>query len=225
MSGKGDYYPLGPNMWVANMAYAADVSIEGKLSVLLTPIAPVAASATALLNAQSVAATPNGSATLNMRSGQGQDVMGKFGRCLVAVASTTFTQPVKVFGFDYLGQPMSETVTMNSGTPVNMNKAFRRVNRVTWATGGAVTISLGTRDCFGLPYAYLDAGVDFTDGAKNGSQGTFVVPVLTAQTATTTDPRGTWAPAAAADGVKKTDRAAGTCQAAAPINLGNLMRS
>jgi len=203
MSAKGDYYPVGPNMWVSNMAYAADVGIEGKLSVLLTPYAPVAASATVLVNAQSIAVA--GKTSLNLRT-QSQAMMGKFGRCLQVVASGAAAVAMTVHGYDYLGQGMSETFTLNGTTPVNGVKAFRRVTQISYPNAvAATTVNVGVIDKFGLPYAYLDAGVDFTDGARNGSQGTFATPPLTDQTATSIDPRGTWAPnaAVAANGLRK----------------------
>lgn len=192
MSAKGDYYPVGPNMYVPNMSYAADVAIEGKLTALLTPIAPVAASATSLLSAQSIAAV---GLFAPLASANTEALMGKFGRCLQIVASGAAAVAVTVHGFDYLGQGMSETLTLNATTPVLGVKAFRRVSGLQIANVvAATTINLGVRDVFGLPYAYLDAGVDFTDGVKSGTQGTYVTPPLTAQTATSGDPRGTIAP-------------------------------
>lgn len=194
MSAKGDYYPFGPNMWVANMAYAADVGIESKLQVLLTPYAPVAAGAALLASAVSIATA--GKSVLNLAS-QPQSLMGKFGRAVSVVASGAATSSFRVSGADYLGQPMSETFTLTGTTPIVGNKAFRWVTHVNFDATAATTVNVGVGDKFGLPYAYLDAGVDFADGVKNGTQGTFVTPPLTAQTAISIDPRGTWAPNAA----------------------------
>lgn len=201
MSAKGDYYPVGPNMWVPNMAYAADVAIEGKLQCLLTPIAPVAASATALLNAQSI----NVAGTATLAIAQTEAVFGKFGRAVQVVASGAATSLVTVHGFDYLGQGMSEQLTLNGATIVNGVKMFRRISSVVYGLTAATTINLGTLDRFGLPYAYIDAGVDFVDGAKAGSQGTYVVAPLTAQTVTSVDPRGYYIPnaASASNGSRK----------------------
>jgi hypothetical protein len=191
LSAKGSYYPGNVNMYVANLTYAADVALEGgKLTVDLTPTAPVAASATALLSATSIATA--GSAVPSVS--QTEALMGKFGRVLQLVASGAATSNVTVHGQDYLGQPMSESFTLNGTTIVNGVKAFRRVTRVDFGATAATTINLGVRDVFGLPYAFLDAGVDFTDGVKSGTQGAYATPALTAQTVTSADPRGTFTP-------------------------------
>lgn len=197
MSAKGEYYAAGPNMYVPNMAYAADVDLNGKLTVALSPaFAPVAANATLILSAQSIAVAGSVS-VLAAGFVASEAQMGRFGRALQVVASGAATSTVTVHGFDYLGQPTSEQLTLNGTTPVLGLKAFRRISRVDYGATAATTINLGVRDAFGLPYALLDAAVDFVDGVKAGSQGTFTTPALTAQTATSGDPRGTYAPNAA----------------------------
>lgn len=204
MSAKGEYYAIGPNMYVPNMAYAADVFLEGKPAINVTPTAPVAAAAASILSAQSIAVAGSTSAfAAGFTNSEAQ--LGKFGRALQIAASGAATSTVTVHGFDYLGQPMSEQLTLNGAIPVLGVKAFRRISRVDFGATAATTISLGWRDAFGIPYAYLDAGVDFIDGVKAGAQGSFVVPALTAQTATTGDPRGLYVPNAAnaANGVRK----------------------
>lgn len=201
MSARGSYYPGNVNMYVPNMSYAADVHIEGKLTVDLTPsVAPVAASGTAILNAVAGASSILYPATTLK---QDESLFGRFGRALVIVASGANANAVIVHGQDYLGQPMSEQVTLNGTTAVNMLKAFRRITKVDCSAVTGVNVSLGVRDVFGLPYALLDAAVDFVNGAKAGTQGTYVTPALTAQTATSGDPRGTFAPNTASNGSNK----------------------
>jgi hypothetical protein len=200
MSAKGDYYPVGPNMFVPNMQYAADVFLEGKLFVDLTPnFAPLTASATAFLSAQSIATAGN---TSTLLSASTEAQMGKFGRCLQYVASGAATSTVTATGFDYLGQPFIETITLNGTTIVNGTKAFRRVSNIAWTLTGGTTINVGYRDCFGLPYASQGDSVDYTSSVRSAVQGTFVVRVA-AQTATSGDPRGTFVPNSAANGTNR----------------------
>ena len=194
MSAKGEYYPVGSNTFVPNLQYAADVALEGPLLVDMTPVAaPVAASATGILNAQSIATAGNTS-TFVTTFLQNDSQMGKFGRCLQYVASGAATSTVTVQGFDYLGQPMTEQITLNGTTIVNGTKAFRRVTNIAFGATAATTINVGWRDVFGLPYSYLDAGADYTDGVRSGTQGTYTARVVAAQTITSSDPRGLFAP-------------------------------
>lgn len=200
MSAKGDYYAAGANMYVKNLTYAADTNgLDGKpyfdLGVLN------AASATNILNAQSIAAGPTLTA---FNGGWNSPVadMGKFGRCLQYVLSGAGTPTITARGFDYLGQPMTEQVTGNGTTAVNGTKAFRRITSIT-AGATAVNISVGTRDALGLPYAIVGDVVDYTDGVRSGTQGTIVVAPLTAQTISSADPRGTFAPNQATNGSRR----------------------
>lgn len=198
MTAKGDYFPAGANMYVPNATYAADVYLEGRLFVDLTPkVAPLAASATGILSAQSIASAGSTS-TFVAAFVNSEAQMAKFGRCLQYVASGASAVAVSAVGFDYLGQPFIETITLNGTTIVNGTKAFRRLSTVSWAAS-AVTINVGWRDCFGLPYACQGDAVDYTNGVRSGVQGTIVVRVAT-QTATSGDPRGTYVPNTAANG-------------------------
>lgn len=202
MSAKGDYFPAGANMYVANLTYAADVNgLDGK------PFADLgvlnAASATVILNASTASA--GGSVAITaFAAGWNSPVadMGKFGRALQIVAGGASAVAVTIRGFDYLGQPMAETLTLNGATPVNGLKAFRRITSITPAAAVAA-LSVGTRDVLGLPYAIVGDAVDYTDGVRSGVQGTFVVAPLTAQTATSGDPRGTFAPNQATNGSRR----------------------
>lgn len=196
MSAKGDYYPRGANMFVRNMGYAADVGLDGKLQADLGILN--AASAALILSAQSIAAA--GTATA-FAAGWNSPVldMGKFGRCLQYVASGAATSIVTTRGFDYLGQPMSEQITLNGSTIVTGLKAFRFITSITWALTAGTTINVGTRDALGLPYAMLGEGVDYNDptntGAlvRDGTQGTFTAYTFT-QTVSSSDPRGLYTP-------------------------------
>lgn len=200
MSAKGDYYAIGPNMFVPNMQYAADCFLEGKLFVDLTPnVAPLAASAAGILSAQSIATAGNTSTFLVSFT---EAQMGKFGRCLQYVASGASTSTVTVTALDYLGQPLVEAVTLNGTTTVNGTKAMRRVTNIAWTLTGGTTMNVGWRDCFGLPYASQGDSVDYTNSVRSGVQGTFVVRVAS-QTTTSGDPRGTYVPNTAANGTNR----------------------
>lgn len=201
MTAKGSYFPVGANMFVPDAVYSADCFLEGRLFVDLTPTAPLAASATGILSAQSIATAGNTS-TFVAAFLQTEAQMGKFGRCLQYVASGAATSTVTVQGLDYLGQPMTEQITLNGTTIVNGTKAFRRITNIAYGATGATTINVGWRDCFGLPYASQGDGVDYTDGVRSGTQGTYLQRVAT-QTVTSGDPRGTWVPNQAANGSRK----------------------
>lgn len=202
MSAKGDNYMAGPNYFVPNMIYAADTQIEGKLFVDLSPnFAPLTASATGILSAQSIATAGNTSTFVAAFTNSEAQMM-KFGRCLQYVASGAATSTVTVTGFDYLGQPVVEVATLSGTTPVNGLKAFRRVSNIAWGLTAATTINVGWRDCFGLPYACQGDFVDYLDGVKAGTPGTNVVRVA-AQTTTSGDPRGTLVPNTATNGTRR----------------------
>lgn len=189
MSAKGDYYPFGPNMYVPNCVYAADTQIEGKPWVDLG--VHDAPSATVILNAQSIAAAGNTSVFAAGWSNS-QNAMGKFGRALQVVAAAAATSSVTITGFDYLGQPMIEVLTLNGTTPVVGKKAFRRVTNIAYGAT-ATTINVGTADVLGLPYATVGDVVGYTDSLRDATQGTTAVYVAS-QSTTSGDPRGTWAP-------------------------------
>lgn len=194
MSAKGDYFPRGANMYVPNMQYAADVNGLDGLP-LFDLGTPNAANAALILSAQSIATAPTTPVT-TFANGWNSPVgdMMKFGRCLQYVASGAATSTVTVKGTDYLGQGMTETITLNGATPVNGLKAFRTISNITWAATAGTTINIGTRDCFGIPYANM-GGVpqqDYVNGAVPAA-GTFVTYTAT-QSPTSGDPRGTYAP-------------------------------
>src|SRR5262249_13373196 len=115
----------GPNYYVPEMAYAQDVGLDGICRVDLG--APVALNATGILSAQSIAtagSTTTFAATYATAMGTPAVGLARYGRNLTVVASGTATSTVTVDGQDYLGQPVRETFTLNSGTPVAGVKAF-----------------------------------------------------------------------------------------------------
>jgi hypothetical protein len=172
------------------MAYASDVNISGETRISFG--APGLANATFFLSALSLAAaavTP-GSALSNNAT-----VDSPYGRILQIVASGAATGTVIVDGYDYLGQPMSENLTLNGATPVIGLKAFYTIRQVTTPLVAATTMNLGTGAKLGLPYkAGRTISEEFAQVVV-ATVGVLTAPVLTnPATATTGDPRGTLTP-------------------------------
>lgn len=182
-----DYNPRKINRYVPACQYAADVDVVDK-QFTVDFGAPAALSATAILSAQSIA-TAGSTTTLLL------DTLPAFGRGLQVVASGAATSTVTIYGRDYLGQPMIETLTLNGSTPVLGKKAFKWLDKVAYEATSATTINLGTTNVFGLPYAAIKMMAEFKDNVAAANAGTFTAYVSTdPQTATTGDPRGTYLP-------------------------------
>lgn len=179
----GTNFPRRINMYVPAMAYSSDVNYNGATRVNFG--APLAANATSLLNAASVAA----GASLDL-SGVAA-IPDPFGRNVVLVAGAAMATAAVVYGWDYLGQPIAEQFTMNGTTPVIGNKAFKALNYVSY-TATATTLSIGTGVKLGLPYKTLRVGYEIANGVV-AAAGTLQPPSLVdPQTNVTTDPRGTY---------------------------------
>lgn len=208
------YFPRRLSQYVPAMQYASDVNMSGDTRISFG--APAVASATAILSAQSVAA----GATLQASSLVLSTMDGTWGRCLQVVLSAGGTGNLIIDGWDYLNQPMSETIALNGATPVIGVKAFAFIRQVTWPTVGAVTMNLGTTDKLGLPYKCIKCISEELNGAVVGTLGTLVTPSLTdPATATTTDPRGTYDPQSTL--VVTTGIITGTFLFAADLNSSN----
>jgi hypothetical protein len=179
------------------MRYSSDVNYNGFTRVSFG--APAAASATNILSAQDIASA--GSIDLTASTYQAL-LDAPYGRALQVVASGAATSTVTIKGFDYLGQPMSETLTLNGATPVLGKKAFKYLYSASWTGTAATTINLGTQNVFGLPYKAIKCDHETSDQALV-TAGTLAAPVLTdPQTATTGDPRGTYTPTTTPNGSK-----------------------
>lgn len=205
MKRTGKYMPRRLNRYVPAMAYAADVILGGPHEVRFGPVA--VASATNLINAQAVTLAVAFTTILN--DGNTDPAINAvaeefpygpgFGRCVQIVFGAANVGVVTVRGRDYLGQPMSETLTGNGTTPVIGLKAFKFVDSVTSTTSG--TLSLGTTDKLGLPYATQNILSEQLDGVRVATLGTLVSPIYTdPQTVATADPRGTYDPQSTLNG-------------------------
>lgn len=107
--------------------------------------------------------------------------------CALVVAGLTAGNSITVHGYDYLGQRMSET--FSTATTSNGVKAFKMIEKI--AKVGADSVTISTSKVLGVPYAILEIEKEIKNGVK-GVVGTVVVATLADQTATSTDPRGTY---------------------------------
>ena len=187
------FYPQRVNLRVPNMAYTADITNNDVIHVQLG--APATLDSDGILAAQSINAAVTVT-TFASTYAPTAAIMGPFGRGLRVVASGAATSTVIVNGRDYLGQRMSETLTLNGATAVLGIKAFRYIDSVVCAATASTTIDLGWRDLFGLPYKFEQIAQETKNGVVAANAGTFVagLATATAATATNADVRGTYLP-------------------------------
>ena len=184
------------NHRVDALSYAADVSIEGLTTVDIPPVA--AASATAIVNAQSIATAGSVAPSVLFT----ELLMGRYGRNLTVVASGAATSNVTISGYDYLGQAMKESFTLTGAVPVVGKKMFKEVSLVTFGLTAATTINVGVGLVLGVPYKVLHTALigELTSDVV-ATPGALVAGVVT-QTLTSGDPRGAYTPNAVPDGVR-----------------------
>jgi len=182
----GTFQPFRTNSYVPAMKYSSEVAFNGMTRVNFG--AEAAAAATTYLSAQSINAA--GEADLTGIA----PMSAPFGRTISVVASGAATSAVSIYGFDYLGQPIMETKTLNGAVAVPGVKAFKWLTRVTWALTSSTTIDLGTGLRLGLPFKAIRCGWETANGVL-ATAGTLLAAVLTdPQTAITADPRGLYTP-------------------------------
>ena len=126
------------------------------------------------------------------------------GRCLTytAAMSATYTTATAT-GYDIYGYPMVEQVTLSAGATVTGKKAFKWVKSVTLSGGTADTThaySVGTSDTIGLPIrsdSFGDLIINYDASLTANTLVTaatgYTAADATTPTATTGDPRGTYA--------------------------------
>lgn len=177
----------GHNYYVPAMAAAADLGQLKRQRVNLGAV--VLTDADGILAAQSINAAVD---TTTFAATYTSAKMGTFGRNVVVVASGAATSTVTVYGRDYLGQPMRETLTLNGTNSVTGLKAFKYIDRVVAGVTSSTTIDLGWGTRMGLPYKTRAVEREYKDDVL-AAAGTLTAPVTTdPQTATTGDPRGTY---------------------------------
>lgn len=205
------YFPKGISMYVPNCEYAIDGDIDNKVKTVEFG-APLALSANGLLAAGVMV---NGSAVsfTTFTSGAGTATLigyngmvpfasttvysNKWGRNITVVASAANARVLTVKGYDYLGQPMQENITVNGTTTVQGNKAFAWITSLSFSSDtDTTTVNVGWGNKLGLPYAGEAMYSEVKNGVVAANAGTFTGALLdaTAATATNADTRGTYLP-------------------------------
>lgn len=194
-----DFFPRRINMRVPNLKYASDVPSAGLYRIDFG--APAALSTTyfasAVLSTTAVALALSVSAGTILNSGEVPSATtARWGRGLTVVGDGASTRTITLVGYDYLGQKITWTGTLNGSTPVLVTKAFRWLESATFgAAADTVSVSIGYNNVLGLPYQSANMVSEMKNNAVAANAGTFVAAVLTdPQTATTGDPRGTYLP-------------------------------
>lgn len=118
------------------------------------------------------------------------EVDAEFGACLVLKGSAAISGEAIIHGYDYLGQAVTEKVTLNGTTEVSTKKAFKFVDVITLPTADGVTVTVSRKLVLGLPYRTSAILTETRNGVKVNTT-TLTVPVNTEQTVSTGDPRGT----------------------------------
>lgn len=178
-----EYFPQRLSVYVPAMQFASDVNLVGATRISFG--APAVADPDGLLAGQSIATASNTGTFLGSDTAD-----APWGRNVTVVSDGAATSTVTVTGYDYLGQPMTEVLTLNGNTPVVGVKCFYRITNIAWGLTAARTIDVGWGSGLGLPYRALRVLGEETDDVPVSS-GTLVAGALTdPQTSTAADPRG-----------------------------------
>jgi hypothetical protein len=201
MTALGDYFPKRAKLWFSGAKYAADIGTDGVGKIKIP--AMVAADTDGIVAAQAIVSAQD---ITTFAATYSDSVMGKFGRNVTTVGSAASTATVTVYGYDYLGQFMIETLTQNGTTAVAGKKAFARVTRIVTTTDADSNMDVGWGSVYGLPYKIIDIWSEIVKGVEASSAGTVVVGSVATQSATSAEPRGTYAPHSSnvADGILST---------------------
>lgn len=196
VSNMPSFFPRRLSEYVPAMQYVGDVNLGGDMRISFG--APALAVATGIINAQSIAAA----GTLQAASLGSSTLDAPWGRNLTYVASGAATSTILVDGWDYLGQPMSEQITLNGATPVVGLKCFKYIRQITYGLTAATTINVGPGSNVGLPYKAIKVWTEESDSTP-AAAGTLIAPVLTdPATVSTGEPRGAYTSTTAFNGVK-----------------------
>lgn len=165
--------------YTAQAKYATDIT-NGLYKVEFDNLAP---------SADIVAVEASSSTSVVKTFDNVLEIDAPFGAALSVVASGAYSGKVTVDGFDYLGQHMTEEITASGTTAVAGVKCFKYISKVTCASGANVTVTLSRKLILGLPYKTVAIISEVRDGVK-ATTSQLVAPVLTAGTATSSDPKG-----------------------------------
>lgn len=195
-----DYTPDIASGYVPACQYAGDVLDSFAYSVAFGT--PPAAATTGIVATQSIATAVTLVRSQFTTPASSFRAVARFGCILRVIASGAATSTIIAKGRDYLGQPLSETITLNGATAVNGVKAFKVLDSLTFGVTAATTASVGWGGIWGLPYKTVAVTREVEDGV-GASAGTLTAAVLTdPATATTGDPRGRYTPTGTPDGAK-----------------------
>ena len=202
---NAEHYPFGINQYVPALQGLADHAWE--YNYLFDFQQPQAAAANNILNAAAVGKTFTIGGTDALTPTGDVDSAGvigaRWGREVVIFASGAGTNNVTINGYDYLGQKVTKTKALNGATPVPFGVAIKRVESIVIASGGAITVSVGTTNALGVPYRINTIEREMSDGVGQ-TTGTVVAGTLTdPATAGTGDPRGLYTPTTTPDGIKQ----------------------
>src|SRR4051812_1256540 len=185
------------NAYVPACGYAAD-AIHGQTYHVYFGT-PAVSAAAGILSATSIAAA----STVLAASMLSSTSDARWGRNIRVIASGAATSTVTVNGWDYLGQPMTETLTLNGANSVVSTKAFMWLRSIVFGATAGTTVDVGWGARFGVPYVVTHCLGETADGVA-AAAGTLTAGIRTdPQTATTTDPRGLYTPTTTPDASKR----------------------
>jgi len=130
--------------------------------------------------------------------------------CARAVSVTLVTggtpRAFVVSGYDYYGQPMTESITSVAAATTPGKKAFYQISSISVAGATTTAVTVGTTDVIGIPVRVVDAGYLVGVGWANAlarDTGTFAQADTATATAITGDVRGTYKPSSATNGTSR----------------------
>lgn len=166
-----DNYPSLINQYVPAMAYASDVNHQG--TTMFSLGTPAVADSDGILDGVSATNSATSYTSADFVTAFDGTLDATYGRNLTAVGSAGSDHVCTVTGRDYLGQVMTETLTLSGTTSIVGEKAFKFITGVAIATGAASdTADFGWGSKLGLPYkaGHIEYGVEDGVITTNGLQ-------------------------------------------------------
>lgn len=203
---QADFFPSRLSQYVKGMRYHSQISENGIYIASLGT--PLPATVDAIFNnidgtgTFTTAGLANGDTYGGGSAGalvQGAD--SNFGRC-IATSNMPNPHEIVVYGWDYLGQYMAETIGASATSSAGV-KAFKRVEKVVVNTGTLSNADIGYGGVHGLPFATKSIIALYFDEAVDSTSAFTDVVRTDPQTLTTGDPRGTFNPTGTEDGAKE----------------------
>ena len=176
------------NMWVPAATYSADVDIStgdfrADYGIVATASVNGIQTGMAMTSASNTVLQPTTFVTGY------RDKMTPFGRKIQFAGGGAATNAITVLGRDYMGQPIREVITLVAGAATSV-KIYKSIDYMSWTLHAAATaVTIGFTDVLGIPYKTVAVQTWLEDGIA-ATAGTFVAGSNVAQTAATTDPRG-----------------------------------